>query len=98
MSGTVPPPAQTWVSSHPGATRRLSGAGVLLAAAVVVRGTGGVLLGILATLLLLDAVVPMPAGARPPADDPLPAAPRPRRPAPRPGRPRRGPPAGPPPP
>src|SRR4051794_41969754 len=80
MSGTVPPPAQTWVSSHPGATRRVSGAGVLLAAAVVVRGTGGVLLGILATLLVLDAVVPMPAGTRTQADARFPAGRRaPRR-------------------
>src|SRR4051795_3565104 len=79
MSGTVPPPAQTWVSSHPGATRRVSGAGVLLAAAVVVRGTGGVLLGILATLVLLDAVVPMPAGTRTQADDRFRAAVRARR-------------------
>jgi hypothetical protein len=79
MSGTVPPPAQTWVSSHPGATRRLSGAGVLLAAAVVVRGTGGVLLGIVATLLLFDAVMPMPSGTRSQADDRFRAAVRARR-------------------
>src|SRR4051812_49751312 len=92
MSGTVPPPAQTWVSSHPGATRRVSGAGVLLAAAVVVRGTGGVLLGILATLLVLDAVVPMPAGTRTQADDRFRAAVRARRRARRMARPRgRGP-------
>jgi hypothetical protein len=79
MSGTVPPPAQHWTSTHPGATRRLSGAGALLAAAVVVRGTGGVLLGILATLLLLDAVMPMPAGTRSQADDRFRAAVRRRR-------------------
>jgi hypothetical protein len=79
MSGTVPPPAQTWVSSHPSAARRLSGAGVVFAAAVVVRGTGGVLLGIVATLLLLDAVVPMPVGTRTQADDRFRAAVRARR-------------------
>src|SRR4051812_50125032 len=69
MSGTVPPPAQTWVSHHPGAARRLSGAVALMAAAGLLRGTGGVLLGIVAALLLLDAVVPMPAGTRSQADD-----------------------------
>jgi hypothetical protein len=79
MSGTVPPPAQHWTSTHPGATRRLSVAGALLAAAVLVRGTGGVLLGIVATLLLLDAVVPMPVGTRSQADDRFRAAVRRRR-------------------
>jgi hypothetical protein len=79
MSGTVPPPAQHWTSSHPGATRRLAGAGALLATAVVLRGTGGVLLGIVATLLLLDAVMPMPAGTRSQADDRFRAAVRRRR-------------------
>jgi hypothetical protein len=69
MSGTVPPPAQTWVSGHPGAVRRLTGCAALLAAAVAVRGTPGVLLGIVATLLLLDAVLPMPMGTRSQADD-----------------------------
>jgi len=68
MSGAVPP-ALSWISHHRGATRRLSGGAALMAAAVVVRGTGGVLLGIVATLLLLDAVVPMPAGTRSEADD-----------------------------
>jgi hypothetical protein len=79
MSGTVPPPAQTWISGHPAAARRLSGGAVLMAAAVLVRGTGGVLLGIVATLLLLDAVVPMPAGTRSQADDRFRAAVRRRR-------------------
>jgi hypothetical protein len=79
MSGTVPPPAQHWTSTHPGTTRRLAGAGALLAAAVLVRGTGGVLLGIVATLLLLDAVVPMPVGTRSQADDRFRAAVRRRR-------------------
>src|SRR4051812_50136802 len=83
MSGTVPPPAQTWVSHHPGAARRLSGAVALMAAAGLLRGTGGVLLGIVAALLLLDAVVPMPAGTRSQADDRFPAPVRPRRRAPR---------------
>jgi len=69
MSGTVPPPAQTWVSHHPGAARRLSAAAALMAAAGLLRGTGGVLLGIVAALVLLDAVVPMPAGTRSQADD-----------------------------
>jgi hypothetical protein len=69
MSGTVPPPAQTWVSGHPAAVRRLTGSASLLAAAVVLGGTPGVLLGIVATLLLLDAVLPMPAGTRSQADD-----------------------------
>src|SRR4051795_3087548 len=69
MSGTVPPPAQTWVSHHPGAARRLSGAVALMAAAGLLRGTGGVLLGIVAALLLLDAVVPMPAGTRSQGDE-----------------------------
>src|SRR4051812_49852152 len=79
MSGTVPPPAQHWTTSHPGATRRLTAAGALLATAVALRGTGGVLLGILATLLLLDAVMPMPAGTRTQADDRFRAAVRRRR-------------------
>src|SRR4051812_49878036 len=79
MSGTVPPPAQHWTTSHPGATRRLTAAGALLATAVALRGTGGVLLGILATLLLLDAVMPMPAGTRSQADDRFRAAVRRRR-------------------
>src|SRR4051812_49903290 len=83
MSGTVPPPAQTWVSHHPGAARRLSGAVALMAAAGLLRGTGGVLLGIVAALLLLDAVVPMPAGTPPPGRDRLPGPLRPRPPAPR---------------
>jgi hypothetical protein len=69
MSGTVPPPAQTWVSGHPAAVRRLTGSASLLAAAVVLGGTPGVLLGIVATLLLLDALLPMPAGTSSHADD-----------------------------
>jgi hypothetical protein len=69
MSGTVPPPAQTWVSGHPAAVRRLTGSAALMAVAVVVGGTPGVVLGIVATLLLLDAVLPMPAGTRSQADD-----------------------------
>src|SRR4051794_41874836 len=79
MSGTVAPPTQHWVSSHPGAARRLSGGAALMVAALVVRGTGGVLLGILATLLLLDAVMPMPAGTRTQADARFRAAVRRRR-------------------
>jgi hypothetical protein len=79
MSGTVAPPAQHWVSSHPGAARRLSAGAALMVAALVVRGTGGVLLGIVATLLLLDAVMPMPAGTRSQADDRFRAAVRRRR-------------------
>ena len=79
MSGTVAPPAQHWTSTHPGATRRLAGGAALMAAALVVRGTGGVLLGIVATLLLLDAVMPMPAGTRSQADDRFRAAVRRRR-------------------
>jgi hypothetical protein len=79
MSSTVAPPAQHWVSSHPGAARRLSGGAALMVAALVVRGTGGVLLGIVATLLLLDAVMPMPAGTRSQADDRFRAAVRRRR-------------------
>jgi hypothetical protein len=79
MSGTVPPPAQTWVSGHPGAVRRVSGCAALFAAAVVVGGTPGVLLGIVATLLLLDAVLPMPAGTRSQADDRFRAVVRARR-------------------
>src|SRR3954467_12175894 len=93
MSGTGPPPARGRGAARPpppparararraarGASPRLSGAGVLLAAAVVVRGTGGVLLGILATLVLLDAVVPMPAGTRTQADHRFRAAVRARR-------------------
>src|SRR4051794_26834444 len=79
MSSTVAPPAQHWVSRHPGAARRLSGGAALMVAALVVRGTGGVLLGIVATLLLLDAVMPMPAGTRSQADDRFRAAVRKRR-------------------
>jgi hypothetical protein len=69
MSGTVPPPAQTWVSAHPAAVRRVTGSAALLAVAVAVGGTPGVLLGIVASLLLLDAVLPMPTGTRSQADD-----------------------------
>jgi hypothetical protein len=78
MSGTVPP-APSWTSGHPAAARRLSGGAALLAAAVVLGGTGGVLLGIVAVLLLLDAVMPMPAGTRSQADDRFRAAVRRRR-------------------
>lgn len=63
------PRALSWTSSHPGAARRLSGCVALLLAAVIVRGTLGVLAGIVAMLLALDAVVPMPAGTRSQADD-----------------------------
>jgi hypothetical protein len=49
--------------------RRLSGCAALAIAAGALRGTLGVLLGIVATLLLLDAVVPMPPGTRSQADD-----------------------------
>jgi hypothetical protein len=68
MSGTVPH-APAWISHHPGAARRVSGGAALMAAAGLVRGTGGVLLGIVAALLLLDAMLPMPAGTRSQADD-----------------------------
>jgi hypothetical protein len=63
------PSGPRWVSSHPGAVRRLSGCVALAVVAVALRGTAGVLVGIVATLLLLDAVVPMPAGTRDRADD-----------------------------
>jgi hypothetical protein len=49
--------------------RRLSGCAALAVAAGALQGTLGVLLGIVAMLLLLDAVVPMPAGTRSHADD-----------------------------
>jgi hypothetical protein len=67
--GGALPAAGHWTSSHPGAVRRLSGCAALAIAAGALRGTLGVLLGIVATLLLLDAVVPMPAGTRSHADD-----------------------------
>src|SRR6185312_14840250 len=69
MSGTVPPPAQTWVAGHPRAVRRLGGGIALLAAGVAVGGLPGVLLGIVGTLLALDAVLPTPSGTHSQADD-----------------------------
>jgi hypothetical protein len=67
--GGALPTAGRWTSSHPGAVRRLGGCLALAVAAVALRGLGGVLLGIVAALLLLDAIVPMPAGTRSQADD-----------------------------
>jgi hypothetical protein len=49
--------------------RRLAASGALMALAVVVRGLAGVLLGIFAAMVLLDAVIPMPGGTRTEADD-----------------------------
>jgi len=49
--------------------RRLAACAALMAGAVVLRGLVGVLLGILATMLLLDAVIPMPGGTRTEADE-----------------------------
>jgi len=49
--------------------RRLAVSGALMAVAVVVRGLAGVLLGIFAGMVLLDAVIPMPGGTRTEADD-----------------------------
>jgi hypothetical protein len=63
------PTAGRWTSSHPGTVRRLAACAALAVAAVAVRGLAGVLLGIVAALLLLDAVVPMPPGTRSQADD-----------------------------
>jgi hypothetical protein len=67
--GGALPAAGQWTASHPGSARRLSACAALAIAAVAVRGTLGALLGIVALLLLLDAVVPMPAGTRSQADD-----------------------------
>jgi hypothetical protein len=67
--GGALPAAGRWTSSHPGTVRRLSGCAAFAVAGVAVRGTIGVLLGIVALLLLLDAVVPMPPGTRSQADD-----------------------------
>jgi hypothetical protein len=91
MGGALPAAGQ-WTSSHPGAVRRLSGCAALVVAAVALRGTLGVLLGIVALLLLLDAVVPMPPGTRSQADDRFRALVRRRRRARRAGRVRRRPP------
>jgi hypothetical protein len=68
MGGALPA-AGHWTSSHPGVVRRLSGCAALAVAGVAVRGTLGMLLGIVAVLVLLDAVVPMPPGTRSQADD-----------------------------
>jgi hypothetical protein len=77
--GGALPAAGHWASSHPGRVRRLSGCTALAVAAIALRGTIGVLLGIVAMLLLLDAVVPMPPGTRTQADDRFRAAVRRRR-------------------
>src|SRR4051812_50156878 len=49
--------------------RRLALLGLLLAGAVVLRGSGGGLLAVVALLVALDAVVPMPGVTWPEAED-----------------------------
>jgi hypothetical protein len=49
--------------------RRLVAGAALLAAAVVLGGLGGVLLGIFGVIVMLDAVIPMPGMTRSEADD-----------------------------
>jgi hypothetical protein len=68
MGGALPAAGQ-WTSSHPGTVRRLSACAAVAVAGVAVRGTLGMLLGIVAMLVLLDALVPMPPGTRSQADD-----------------------------